>query len=171
MVFSVVITVFYVQNQIYPVNSLCGSGMRQHYWYCGSHHTLLAYTHTIKCLLIQWMQWIVHCMLRRKENLQVQPKLHSKALYQVRQLQLVFLIVIFIVREPQFWVQGRAWNGHQFANNTVKSWCNRIVWVRNHICYNSALLYWNKLKILEWLLHKCKKMKKTDFPCLSMHIL
>jgi len=103
-----VTTVFYVQNQIHLVNSSCGFGMRQHYWYYGSHHTLLAYTHTTKFLLIQWMQWIVHCMLRRKESLQVQPKLHSKALYQVRQLQLVFLTVIFVVREPQFRFQGHA---------------------------------------------------------------
>jgi len=33
----------------------------------------------------------------------------------------------FVVREPQFWVQGQARNGHQFAINTVKSWCNIIV--------------------------------------------
>jgi hypothetical protein len=55
MVFSAVTTVFYVQNQIHLVNSLCGSVMRQHCWYCGSHHIPLAYTHITKCLLIQWM--------------------------------------------------------------------------------------------------------------------
>lgn len=68
----------FLQSQIRLENSLYGSEMRPHCWYCGSHHIQPAFIPITKSQLSRQMRWKVCCMLKRKANRPVQHKLHSK---------------------------------------------------------------------------------------------
>lgn len=74
---------YFYQNRTLLASSQCGFAMRQHCWYCGSHHIQPVSTPTTRCQLTHLMPRRVFCMWRRRASLQAPPRLPSRVSFQV----------------------------------------------------------------------------------------